>query len=368
MIEISVIIPVYNGQAHIAEMIDSVINSSFTNFELILIDDGSTDNSESICKLYESMDSRIKYYKKSNGGIASARNYGLKVAKGNYICFMDQDDYMKSDGLEKLYNNCIKYDCDFCSSNHYYWDGQRRVEHILIQKDQLLNRNNCQNLCKWIICGNHLKYFEGKITVSGAVWTYLFKRKFLLDNNLVFIKYVDYEDDLVFLANAFKSASKVYLMKDCFYSWRYGHESESRRIKYIDDFCRKRMNYREYIVNTLTEVCNNEKEYINFLNYYDGYTVWKLIENEFINGNSILDNSVRKQIREVVSLTLNENNAQDVLDCFFGYKNKIIKNAYAGRFVISWEIVRLKMVCVKLYRCLQHNKLFMKFHRDIEKI
>ena len=96
----SIIIPVYNVENELARCIDSIINQTFGNFELILVDDGSPDNSGSICDEYAKNDSRVQVIHKANGGVSSARNTGLKIAKGEYIWFVDSDDYVETNSFK----------------------------------------------------------------------------------------------------------------------------------------------------------------------------------------------------------------------------------------------------------------------------
>ena len=98
---VSVIIPVYNSEIYLEKCITSLLKQTYKNFELILIDDGSTDSSYEICKKY-SLDSRIHIYRKENGGVSSARNMGLNCAKGKYIFFVDSDDWVDEDYIELL--------------------------------------------------------------------------------------------------------------------------------------------------------------------------------------------------------------------------------------------------------------------------
>ena len=103
---ISIIVPVYNVEIYLKKCIDSIINQTYKNLEIIIIDDGSNDNSGRICDEYLELDGRIRVFHKSNGGLSSARNYGIDKAKGEYICFIDSDDYIQCDMIEKLYNAC----------------------------------------------------------------------------------------------------------------------------------------------------------------------------------------------------------------------------------------------------------------------
>lgn len=102
MKKVSIIIPIYNVEKYLAKCLDSVENQKYDNIEVILVNDGSTDNSEKIIKQYESKYDNIKYIKKENGGLSEARNVGVKHATGDYICFIDSDDYISSSLLQKL--------------------------------------------------------------------------------------------------------------------------------------------------------------------------------------------------------------------------------------------------------------------------
>lgn len=109
---ISIIIPIYNMENYLRSCLDSVVNQSYDNLEIILVDDGSTDSSSKICIEYANKDKRIKYYKKENGGLSSARNYGLDNCNGEYVGFVDSDDIISLDMFKILYTNLIKTKAD----------------------------------------------------------------------------------------------------------------------------------------------------------------------------------------------------------------------------------------------------------------
>ncbi len=113
---ISIIVPVYNVEKYIRECLDSILAQSISSFELILVDDGSKDSSGEICEEYASRDKRVKVIHKENGGLSSARNAGMEIAKGEYVCFVDSDDGIKTDYLEKLYGAIASCGADlaFC--------------------------------------------------------------------------------------------------------------------------------------------------------------------------------------------------------------------------------------------------------------
>lgn len=128
--EISIIVPVYNVEKYLKRCIDSILNQSFENFELILVDDGSTDNSGKIVDEYEGIDKRIRVIHKENGGQGSARNRGLDIAKGNYIGFVDSDDWIHRDMYKILYENITKYNAEISQINHYPSNNYMKDDYI----------------------------------------------------------------------------------------------------------------------------------------------------------------------------------------------------------------------------------------------
>ena len=113
MVKISVIVPVYNTEAYLSRAIDSILAQSFEDFELILIDDGSTDSSSTICDDYCGKDSRVRVVHNENQGVSAARNCGIDMATGDWVTFIDSDDYVLPEYLQNLYDNSQKYNSDF---------------------------------------------------------------------------------------------------------------------------------------------------------------------------------------------------------------------------------------------------------------
>lgn len=124
--KISVIVPVYNVARYLEQCINSILEQTYTNLEIILVDDGSTDQSGSICDLYKEKDSRITVIHKKNGGLSDARNTGLNICKGNYISFVDSDDYLSPYFYEILMSVAKKKNCDIVAlkGGTSFWDGE----------------------------------------------------------------------------------------------------------------------------------------------------------------------------------------------------------------------------------------------------
>ena len=159
---ISVIVPVYNTEKYLDECVQSILNQSFTDFELLLIDDGSTDRSGAICDQYAAKDERVRVFHTENGGVSSARNVGLDEAKGEWIAFVDSDDWVSSKLLECLYSEAEKgkHDLVFCNYAEVY-KGQTVVS---------------QHLC----CTSKRDYING--IIEGLLGSYLWNK--LIHRNL----------------------------------------------------------------------------------------------------------------------------------------------------------------------------------------
>jgi len=163
--KITIIVPVYNVEDYLAKCIDSVRNQDWGNMEIILVDDGSTDSSGAICDRYVSLDGRISVVHKPNAGQASARNAGLAVAKGNYIFFLDSDDYISPNTLSALYKNMMEYNADIVIGGvvRFTVDGHTRPYH---RENNYLEMDGCEAL-KLLLEGKRLN-----ISVWGVLYRY----------------------------------------------------------------------------------------------------------------------------------------------------------------------------------------------------
>jgi len=133
MVKVSVIVPVYNVEKYLRKCLDSLVNQTLEDIEIIAVDDGSTDSSIDIIKEYAEKHSNIKYYQKENGGLSDARNFGLKMATGKYIAFLDSDDYVDKDIYKKMYDKAKKEDSDIVECN-FYWAYDKKNKEDIGQK------------------------------------------------------------------------------------------------------------------------------------------------------------------------------------------------------------------------------------------
>lgn len=181
---ISVVVPVYNVEHELSRCVDSILVQSYANIEVILVDDGSTDGCPSMCDAYEKMDSRVRVIHKSNGGLSSARNAGLSCATGEWILYVDSDDYILNDSCERLIAVGAKYDCDIVSADaiREFNGGQEYMVHGSLADGECYPSRDfilkTVKPCEWYApaCFN------------------LYKRSFLIENNLFFVEGLLHED------------------------------------------------------------------------------------------------------------------------------------------------------------------------------
>lgn len=173
--DISVIIPVYNVENYLGECLDSILNQSFKNLEVICVNDGSTDNSLKILESHAKNDSRVKIISQENNGPGYARNVGLKYAKGEYVLFVDSDDFISNDSLNDLYNNAVSNNSDLVLFDNQEFDETENTFkfYSYIPEDYFANVNY-----------NHFtfNYMDVKDTVLNRYYiaaSKLFKREFL---------------------------------------------------------------------------------------------------------------------------------------------------------------------------------------------
>lgn len=169
---ISVIIPVYNVEKYLGKCIDSVLAQTYNNFEILLVDDGSIDQSGEICELYKKRDSRISVFHKENGGLSSARNCGLEHCVGDFVFFLDSDDYIDPDCLEYLFEILSKNDCDLAQTMMFEFQEEEETENKVKPEEKmevLTGKQMCENMCgedatQYVVAPNKLykaQLFDG---------------------------------------------------------------------------------------------------------------------------------------------------------------------------------------------------------------
>lgn len=213
--KVSVVIPVYKVEQYLRRCVDSVLAQTLPDLEIILVDDGSPDHCPAICDEYVSKYENIQVVHKPNGGLASARNAGMKVATGKYLFFLDSDDWLDADGLESLYHCAEKYQIDFVRYRYFRtgWPGMEenavcRVEDVRELTGGYYDQNRIQKDIYYRLLATPQLTMGAIVGACGA----LYNLEFLRRNNLSFYEEVKFSEDLVFSARVTRAANSFYFI------------------------------------------------------------------------------------------------------------------------------------------------------------
>lgn len=203
---ISIIVPVYNVEQYVGKCLDSLINQIYKNIEVIVIDDGSTDKSGEICDQYALKDSRIKIIHKQNGGLSSARNVGIINSKGEYLSFVDSDDYVDVDFISNLYNSCLDNDCQLSICRYHIVNSTSSNRCILPEENRKYSKKEAMQLL-----------LDGKI--ESFAWNKLYKSEIF--DNIIFPQGKSFED-IYIMHCIFEKCDNIYISSNTayYYIWR----------------------------------------------------------------------------------------------------------------------------------------------------
>lgn len=242
--KISIVVPVYRVEKEIHRCIESLLNQTFKDIEIILVDDGSPDNCPQICEEYSKKDDRVKVIHKENGGLSDARNYGLLESLGEYILFVDSDDYIDKNTCEVFFSN-INNNVDIIVGDAVRIEDENKLlmSHTEIQSEVVLSGKD------------FLKIQLKSRKMYMAAWTNLYSKKFLIESDLFFKKGILHEDE--------QWSPRVFLM--------------AKRVKYV------KLPFYYYIIreNSITKKKDRTKNGIDLINTcYELEAIYEKIDDE----------------------------------------------------------------------------------------
>lgn len=229
--KLSFIIPVYNSEKYVEKCVNSIISQSKNEFEIILVDDGSKDNSGMICDNISKNDPRVKVIHQENKGICGARDTGIRAASGEWLCFVDNDDIVASDAVDFIFSSMD----DSCDIIYFGFDEFSKEENILEKEIELKERvfkdKEIEKLQWDCLC----RYSDNKPLINYRLlttpWGKIYKHDFLTNNNLMFIEDMKREEDVSFNLMCLACTKKVKYIEKIIYHYRIFIESESHSYK-----------------------------------------------------------------------------------------------------------------------------------------
>lgn len=323
MKKISVIVPIYNCEEYIERCLQSIINQTYKNLEIILINDGSTDGSIKICEKYKQSDYRIKLINQKNSGVSVARNNGIEISTGEYITFVDSDDYIDSKMYEELINNIENCDIAVC-------------KYVSI-KNEIMISQHCNYNKKIINKKDIIPLFLQGDVLTAHLWNKLYKRD--LFDGIKFNNYNMLEDLDVMYRILDKCQNIAYIEKEYYY---YVYNTSSLTKKYgipmLNDYCscinnmhkyfENNKQYKPYLIyNKVITYCTlfelvaksnlTKKEKMNFKEYYCEFKMnFKKLDKELYVQFS------KKQKCKLLLLNFNKSIFMFAIKCMKGIKNK----------------------------------------------
>lgn len=339
MVEISVILPVYNSENYIKECLDSLLSQTFKDIEILCIDDGSTDGSLNILKDIEKTDSRITVITQENMGVAKTRNNGLNLVKGNYVYFMDSDDCLDKNAFKKLHDNITSNRSDFCIMKVIFVNGSEEYKFPAFDIDKELDKVNFNDFT--------FTYRDVKSHVLNdlfAPWLKLYSAEFLKSNDDFTFPEIKSYSDAPFHVKTMLNASRISFVPEYLYYYRENDDSLVHSSSNTINFFRLSDIIEDYLVkNDFIDEFTDEFAAFKIVKlvYYMGFTdseeYYTKAKEELSNVNAnfslIGDNDIDKMNIILDSDNLKECKlALELYDC-----KKRVKSMQESK---SWKVTK----------------------------
>lgn len=289
MPEVSIILPVYNVEKYIAKSIRSVLNQSVRDFELLIVIDGSPDNSKRIAESFE--DTRIKIFEKKHSGLSDTRNYGLEKASGKFIYFMDPDDWIEPDLLSENIDLIIKENLDFIVFGYY--------EEFENNSGKITRRNIINSKVAAFVRGQKNLNIDGyHLGILGYAWNKLYRKSFLEEHQCRFAKGISLVEDILFNTSVFAAAEIIRFNHKCYYHY-VNRDRESLIRKFHKDsfgLIKRKTEALKYFSDKWDLPCEKEllsNSIVQGINY--------CIYNIYSCNNSLNEKEKREKVKEIVS-------------------------------------------------------------------
>lgn len=253
---ISIIIPVYNSEKYLEKCLDSVLAQTFTDFEVLLINDGSADESGNICDDYAQKDSRIRVFHKHNGGVSAARNLGLNNAKGEWICFMDSDDYLDANYLKALLDS-VKNNDSLDLAIHGFKRISKKGETIITFGNHIVKANDYHNLFEKI-----------EVFKYGYPFSKFYRRDLITRHGIRFPENYSFAEDLSFFLNYLSYSDIIKFENVANYNYISNDNSLSRTFKSSEEYWYRYTDYKYLLKRRFStifdDVYKNKNTYSEF--------------------------------------------------------------------------------------------------------
>lgn len=355
--KVSVIIPVYNSEQYITECIQSVLNQTYENIEVIIINDGSTDQSYSICQRFAEKDSRINLISIENSGVSTARNIGIDNSTGDYITFVDSDDWIDSQMIDLAIGKLKEENADITIWSYYKNFGDEELLLPMLYEEDKIFTDNKDILFFKAINSSYKQSPQKQSVSAGTTWCKLYKRELLIDNNIRFNAMLTRAQDTIFSMNAFYKADKIVYFNKSLYHYRITNTQISSGNRFISD---THIPFNE-LLNEFQSFSNKVNDRDEFKKVYMvrviSVLIWHLEHYYFHEQYPNKFRMMRKQIKKLINKEPYKTAIEKVDHKVLPKKGRLMVTLFRKRlillFYIIYSINTLRMQ-IKSLR-LQHN-------------
>lgn len=329
---VSIIIPVYNKEFYLRKVIDNIYEQDYKNWELILVDDGSTDNSKIIIDEYANKDKRITVYYQSNHGVSYTRNQGMKYAKGEWIWFIDADDIPDKTFLSKTFMSEISEKTDLIVAYYSKVFSDGKKVNIVLDEQQYIQSEELPDL--------FMKY-QYDSGFWGYLWNKLIRRSLVVDNDLEFEESLTLAEDLNFMVSVYRKCRSLYIMPE--YAMDYTVDAQNSSALKETDYL-KQLKIQRKIYNWIV-IQRNRAQYAPFLKRQISYYVAFCFFYGFEKGESCKQIVEKLGDSEEIFPLLNENGIDNTM-------RPIVRLVKKKRWLWLDVYLRGRYTIRKLYRIL----------------
>ena len=335
MDKISIIVPIYNADKYLDRCINSLLKQTYSNIEIILLDDGSTDNSSNIINKYAKKDKRIVVINKENTGVSDTRNVGIQKASGNYICFCDADDMYNKNYIKKMYEHILEKKVDAVRCNYK----------VIDDNNKFMSKGDLKNISKQMYT-NNIKEKIIPLCLNGNMpcFTYLLmiKKEKL---NVYFKTDIAMMEDVIFYIELLSNISSLYITDDTLYTIMYNEKGATNNIK----------NYKRNILNII-QVNNYIKDILKNKNLLNDYNTKQLNVNhlnaisDFIFRYFLAGDNAIKLCKDITSEKLNNIIMETDLKQINFQRRYILKCLYNKKYNKLKLYFKLRKIIYKIRR------------------
>lgn len=314
---ISIILPVYNAEKTVSSTIESILSQTYENFELIIINDGSSDSSDDICKKFQNADNRIVYISRTNEGVSKTRNEGISLSKGKYLMFIDADDSLKKTMLEIMIKSINMSSLAICGYERINEKNSFCVKKYIT--DEKFNASNYDRMIEKLQNNN----------LFNQVWNKIFLKRNIVNNNVKFDESLSLGEDFRFVLDYLNYCDNVNVISDVLY--RYANSTNGLNAKVRSNILDIRLSNSKYLIDFFEKMkYNNDYSYHNYIKAYaSSLRALSRFKEKKIKKQLLKEFTIRANSDELLKKILkNSNNKADrIVTILFLNKSKVLLKA-----------------------------------------